>query len=344
MAIVYETITYSGATVKVAKLPKNNNVFIQGSVDGNRYDQPYSATTASGFSDKSLLADGYTEVLAGNGGIFYQYGGQYYAEGLEVIQGGINNQDFNMSCVSGFNDCMAIGFLKNNGGLVFDKQKHLMNNINQYYAALTFAFGIMKDGAKNEWGKTEHSSQYNCISGRTILGQNDDYIFALSISGITGKSGLYGKQLFTLCQSLGMSDAGCFDGGGSVWLRVNGAYKSSTSRSVKNAWMIFTKNKAVDVDEEERESESDGMFYLKVSKGTYKKNGKSAIPTRETASSKYDTNYPLYLNEVFGVVGDPVDYNGQPTYQIGTGSMKGRWILLEETDMKSGYFIPVIKS
>lgn len=241
MTATYETITYLGATVKVAKLQKNNNVLIQGSVDGNRYDKQYSVTTASGFSDKSLLADGYTEALAGNGGIFYQYGGQYYAEGLEVVQGSINNQDFNMSCVSGFNDCMAIGFLKNNGGLVFDKQKHLMNNINQYYAALTFAFGIMKDGTKNEWGKTEHSSQYNCISGRTILGQNDDYIFALSISGITGKSGLYGKQLFTLCQSLGMSDAGCFDGGGSVWLRVNGAYKSSTSRAVKNAWMIFCK-------------------------------------------------------------------------------------------------------
>lgn len=341
MSVICSTMSYSGATVKVAKLLKNNNVIIQGSADGNRYDQPYSATTASGFSDKLLIADGYTEVLAGNGGIFYQYDNQYYAEGLEVIQGGINNQDFNMSCVSQFNNCMAIGFLKN-GGMVFDKQINLINNINQYYSALTFAFGIMKDGQKAEWGKTEHSSQYSCISGRTILGQNDDYIFALSISGTTGKTGLKGNQLFALCQKLGMLDAGCFDGGGSVWLRVNGSYKNSTSRSVKNAWMIFTK-KAKN-DEKLTESERDGMFYLKVSKGTYKKNGKSAIPTRATSSSKYDTCYPLYQGEVFGVVGDPVDYKGQPTYQIGTGSMKGRWVLLEEDDMKSGYFIPVVKS
>lgn len=241
MTVINETINYLGAVVKIAKLPKQN-IIIQGSVDGNRYDKPYSVAKSSGFSDKSLLADGYIEVIAGNGGIFYQYDKQYYADGIEVVQGGVNNQDFNMACVSKFNECMSIGFLKN-GGMVFDRQINLMNNINQYYSALTFAFGIMKDGKKVEWGKTEHASQYNCISGRTVLGQNDDYIFALSISGTTGKTGLKGNQLFTLCQELGMLDAGCFDGGGSVWLRANGKYLNNTDRAVKNSWLIFCKEK-----------------------------------------------------------------------------------------------------
>lgn len=339
MGVIYSTMTYCGSTVKVAKIKKSENM-IRGSVDGNRFGTSGDVAKSTGFSDKALVSEGYTEVFAGNGGIFYTYGGDAYAEGIEISRG-TNNQDFSMSCVADFNEVMAVGFSKD-GGIVFAKQKDIVANHWGYYGAVTFAFGIMKNGVKAEWGKSEHSSQYKCISGRTILGQNNDYIFGVSIAGTTGKTGLYGSQLFELCQTLGMTDAGCFDGGGSVWLRVNGAYKNSTSRAVKNAWMIFTKK--AENDEASTESERDGMFYLKVSKGTYKKNGKSAIPTRATSSSKYDTSYPLYQGEVFGVVGDPADYNGQPTYQIGTGNMKGRWVLLEEDDMKSGYFIPVVKS
>lgn len=238
MTVKYTEISYCGAKVKVAKVPKKGFI-IHGSVDGNRYDKPYASTVPSGFSDKSLLASGYTEEIAGNGSIFYYYNIQCFAEGLEVVQGGVNNQDFNMSCVSNFNEHMAIGFLKN-GGLVFDKQINLIHNISKYYSAITFCFGIMKDGKKAEWGK-EKAEEYSIISGRTILGQNDDYVFALSVVGTSGKSGLYGHQLFALCQELGMLDAGCFDGGGSTWLRVNGEYKDNSDRKVKNAWMIFSK-------------------------------------------------------------------------------------------------------
>lgn len=41
------------------------------SVDGNKYGTAYDITSASGFGDEKLIADGWEEVLAVNGGLFY---------------------------------------------------------------------------------------------------------------------------------------------------------------------------------------------------------------------------------------------------------------------------------
>lgn len=238
--VTHEEITFNDVTVHVAKLSKNG-VKIQGSVDGNQYGQDYDVTTPGGFFDKGLIEDGYIEAFAGNGSIFYEYEGAYFAEGVEIVQGGVNNQDFGMSCVSDYNNAMAVGFLWDGSGIVFDRQSNITENYWNYYSAITGAFGIMKDGTSVNWGQSEHSSQYAAISGRTILGQNDDYIFHVAFAGTTGTSGLYGNQLYSLCNQLGMKDACCFDGGGSVWQRIEGEYTLTTTRKVKNAFMIFYK-------------------------------------------------------------------------------------------------------
>ena len=337
--VIKTTMKYCGVTVKVTKLKKAGNI-IRGSVDGNKYGMPYDKTIPQGFSDKALKDDGFTEGLAGNGGIFYPYENDTYAEGIEISKG-INNQDFGMSCVSNFNECMAVGFPKS-GGLVFAKQKEIMNRAAEMYGALTFAFGIMKDGQKCEWGKDEHAAQYNCISGRNILGQNDEYIFQVAFSGTTGKSGLYGYQLFALCDDLGMKDAGCWDGGGSVFKRVLGDYLINTTRKVKNAWMIFFKKadtsepskEAETVPETDKSTDSDISFRtVKCVKGTL--NNGTEYPTRATIDSDWDRNkYKIKVGDRL-IFDDVKPINGKPDcyFQIVGGDrpdLMGRWFAYDK--------------
>ena len=123
MSATYSTMTYGGQTVHIAKIKKSN---IRGSVDGNKYGTSYDKTVPSGFSDKSLIQDGYKEAIAINGSLFYSYETDTYAEGVEKSRG-VNNQDFYMSCVSDFNEVMALG-CGYDGSFVFDKQKNIIAN------------------------------------------------------------------------------------------------------------------------------------------------------------------------------------------------------------------------
>lgn len=332
---IYSTITYLGYTVKIAKIAKAGNI-IRGSVDGNKYGTNYDKTIPQGFSDKDLIAQGFTEEFAGNGSIFYMWDNDCYAEGIEVSKG-VNNQDFGMSCVKDFTDVLAVGFPKS-GGIVFDKQRIIISNIGEYYGALTFAFGIMKDGEQAYWGRYEHSSQFKTVSGRTILGQNDDYIIAASIAGTTGKSGLTGSKLYGLCKELGMTDAGCFDGGGSVWLRVDGDYVNYTSRKVKNAWLIFSKpvdtvteTKPVEKTEKPTELTANGLRF-KVHSGAYGTK-KEKIATRSTATAKYSTAKPLIVGDVF-TIDEMVSVGKNYVGRMADGRQAGRWVLLDPVCIK----------
>ena len=330
MSAIYSTMTYGGQTIKVAKVKKEN---IRGSVDGNKYGMPYDKTIPQGFSDK---IEGYTEAIACNGGTFYSYETDTYAEGIEISKG-VNNQDFSMSCVSEFNECMAVGFPKS-GGILFAKQRDIMNRASEMYGAVTFAFAIMKDGQKCNWGNPTSDPQYNCVSGRTILGQDTTHIYVLSIAGTTGKTGLRGNQLFGLCEHLKLTDAGCFDGGGSVWMRVNGEYKNTTTRKVKNAVIIFDKN-ASGSDSKPSQSDSGEVkvfecnVTFKVVHGAYG-SPKVKVATRPTATGKYDTTKPVYVDDIFTVTKMASVPNCE--YYIGymeNGTQAGRWILLDPTDI-----------
>ena len=108
----------------------------------------------------------------------------------------------------------------------------------------------MKDGEKCEWGRDIYKDQYNAISGRTIIGTDEQGNYmSYSIKGETGKSGLRGEELFDLCKSLGFYNAICFDGGGSVFRRHMGEYDISTTRKVKNCVLLYRRDISKKLDE-----------------------------------------------------------------------------------------------
>lgn len=220
------------------KIERDPEYEYQWSLDGNRYGDKYDITVEQGFGDEKLKADGWEEVLAVNGSLFYTYDGKHYALGVEKSRG-VNNQELDMSCVTDNNEVMAIG-MNYYGGLDFKKTKDICNDLDLYYGAVTGEFGVMKDGEKAEWGKEVFAEQYNAISGRTIIGTDKDGNFlSYSIKGETGKSGLKGNELYDLCKSLGFWNAICFDGGGSVFRRINKEYDISTTRKVKNCVLLY---------------------------------------------------------------------------------------------------------
>ena len=89
------------------------------------------------------------------------------------------------------------------------------------------------------------NSQWNAISGRTIIGEDKDgNILSYSFAGETGKSGLTGKEVQAKCVELGFVNAIMFDGGGSVFRQYEGKYDISTGRKVKNALLLYRKKKA----------------------------------------------------------------------------------------------------
>lgn len=241
---------------QVIRIPIEDEYEYRWSVDGNRYGLPYDKTIPAGFGDTALEADGWEEVVATNGSTFYTWDGATYAEGLEKSRG-VNNQDLSMSCVSTFRDTMALG-MGYNGALIFDLQRNIETNLDLCYGAVTGAFGIMMDGVRNEAGKElsgKRNSIYETISGRTIIGYdavNNAYVIEC-IQGETGKSGAYGKDLYSECKLQGMTDAICFDGGGSVFMRYKGAYVFNTSRKVKNALILYRRKKSTPTPEPDPE-------------------------------------------------------------------------------------------
>lgn len=237
------TKTYKGLSIKVGRLAKKDLV-IKGSVDSNKPGIAYDKTVPAGFSDKDLLAQGYKEAFGTNGSTFYTYDGATYAEGLDISKGVINN-DFGMNTVTSFPNCMAVGFYKD-GGMIFDIQSKVQAVASQLYGAVTGAFGIMKDGVKNEAGSEYNRGYcYTNKSGRSILAESDDYVYSIAFYGVTGESGLFGYELYDLVKAIdaNMLNAICFDGGGSVFQRIDGEYTITTSRLVKNGVMVFYKEK-----------------------------------------------------------------------------------------------------
>lgn len=236
-------VKYTAATEDkhLVKIIKDSAYDYQWSIDGNQYGDKYDVTIMAGFGDRAMEAEGWEEVLATNGGLFYTYENAHYANGLEKSRG-INNQDVGMSAVSSYNNAMAIGCLYGDG-LVFAKQSYIVEHLDSYYGAIT-GMGIMLSGKEVDYGHSEFKSQWNSISGRTIIGEDEDgNPMSYSIAGTTGSSGLYGKDLYSLCKSLGFYNAILLDGGGSVWRRVNGKVDISTSRKVKNAVLLYRRKK-----------------------------------------------------------------------------------------------------
>lgn len=123
-----------------------------------------------------------------------------------------------------------------------------MQNLNNYYGAITGAYGIIKDGKVNTAGAEQEYERNNLFtqkSGRTIWGFDkvrNQYVI-ISIPGATGKTGYTGQEIIDYCLEQGLTDAICLDGGGSRWLRVFGKNTVTTTRPVKNSVLLYRKPK-----------------------------------------------------------------------------------------------------
>lgn len=225
------------------KILKDKNFDYKWSVDGNRYGDKYDTTIQTGFADLELEKQGWERTLKVNGGLFYEYEGKHYANGLEKSRG-VNNQDVSMSAVSDYNKCMAIACV--NDELYFASQEWIIKNkLDVAYGAIT-GMGLILAGQARDDMHGEFNKQWNCISGRTVIGEDKEGNFmSYSFPGVTGQSGLTGKQVQSKCLELGFYNAIMFDGGGSVFREYLGKYDISTTRKVKNALILYRKKKAV---------------------------------------------------------------------------------------------------
>ena len=234
------TIQFNGYTVYVGKVSKEADM--RASLIGNTPGTTGDKTSSQYFSDKLLINKGYKEATAQNASTFYSWNGATYAEGLEIVQG-VNHQNFDMTAVSKFNTAMAVGF-PYTGGMWFGPQSEIIANYKQFYGAVTSGFGIIYGGKKNFMGSSlPRNGIFTTVSGRSILAEDDYNWYSICVYGVTGSSGLTGTQLYDLCIKISpnMTNAMCFDGGGSVFQRVNGNFNINTTRLVKNAVLMYVK-------------------------------------------------------------------------------------------------------
>lgn len=215
-------IDYLGQKVHVYKMAG------KGTIVGDPYGSPTAAQHPSKFNDDL----GYKRITI-NGGIFYRYDETYYANGIEVSKGKINQ-----AWDTGYDDVYGVG-ITYDFKPVFAKQRDLKNM--SLRSAITANFGIMINGTKVISPK--YVADYSSISGRTILGHNGTEWITISFAGVTGKTGLAGSQLYNLCKQVGCINAVCLDGGGSVYLKVDDITVLNTTRIVKNVFMLYTEQK-----------------------------------------------------------------------------------------------------
>lgn len=224
------------------------------SVDGNKYGDKYDITSENYFADTKLEEEGYELVLKVNGSLFYTFENAHFAIGLEKSRG-VNNQDVSMSCVSNYDNCMSIACVGDE--LVFASQKWIINNkLEQCYGAIT-GMGLILGGKKRDDMHKGFESQWNTKSGRTVIGEDANGTpMSYSIEGETGKSGLTASQLQDKCLELGFHNAILLDGGGSTFRWVNGRYDISSSRKVKNALLLYRKQKNATNEDEKLKYEA----------------------------------------------------------------------------------------
>ena len=249
-----------GENLSLIKIKKEEGYEYKWSVDGNKYGDQYDITTYKGFTDDELAKDGWELVLKVNGSLFYTYENKHYACGLEKSRG-VNNQELEMSAVTDYNACMAIAGVGED--LYFGSQGWIIGNVlNKAYCAIT-GLGLLLSGSKRNDLHKGFEAQWNQISGRTVIGEDEKGNFlSYSFAGETGKSGMTCSQLQDECLRLGFVNAICLDGGGSVFRQYRNSqdqlvYDITTSRKVKNALLLYRRKKeaAPQIDWEKKYNE-----------------------------------------------------------------------------------------
>ena len=231
----YRTLTYGGIQVSVIEAKDDVTQDVQLSVMADKFGSPKKL--ASEFHDSELEQQGYTRVAVVNGGLFFTEGNTTFAEGIEKAYGIVNELDD-----PNLDTCLALATL--NGNPYIATQSYIKTNKDKFRGFITGAFGLINNGLTDNRGKVQRAQQFNSKSGRTIIGKKPDGTIVLaSFYGITGQSGMTGTQTTALAKYLGMNNAVCMDGGGSVSMVYQDAWKVKTSRTIKNAVGLYAKEK-----------------------------------------------------------------------------------------------------
>lgn len=233
----YYTTSYGGRTIHIVKGTPDDNHYIQISLVAEKYDTADPIKLASDFGDGYLESSGWARVATINGGIF----NAPYAEGIETSQWNIHENEGDL----GLDNVIAIGHDgSDNSNFTLTTQAAMKAMAGSFRGNITAAFGLIKDGA-NYQGNTSAQGAYSSVSGRSIIGIGwDGAYYFIATPGITGTSGLTGSQCLDLVKNvLGLKDAVALDGGGSVSLIYEYGWKVSTTRQVKNVFIMYAKQK-----------------------------------------------------------------------------------------------------
>ena len=160
-----------------------------------------------------------------------------YAGGLEKAYNAIN-QGSDASLL----DVMSLGHTGTvNNALTIDTEANIAASLGSYRGALVGTFGLLRNGVVDQ-GNTSKQGEYTIVSGRSIIGNKSDGTFVFAcLAGVSGSTGITGAQAVTLAQNLGLYNALCLDGGGSVGLVYDDNWKVQSVRLVKNALAIYVK-------------------------------------------------------------------------------------------------------
>lgn len=228
--------------MSLIKITKSESKIYKWSVDGNKYGTDYDHTVSYGFADENLIKEGYKEILAINGSLFYEYNNAFFACGVEKSRG-INNQELEMECVTKYNGCMSVACIGED--LLFCSQKWLIENkIDECYGAITGLGLVMAGKVRNDLHKG-FENQWSAKARRNVIGEdiNGNILSYIEDTPITGAA------LAEKVKGLGFYNALCVDGGGSIFRRYNDTYTHNTSRKVKNALILYVKDKEEDYKE-----------------------------------------------------------------------------------------------
>lgn len=232
------TIWHKGYKVEVVEAKSDHNHQAQISVLGIK---DFKKDYFKNFKDQPLLDDGWKELAKVNAGLFFSEGNYNFTNGIvkskyEVIE----NDDFKWDNVMGLYHEQGVPYIVN--------QAYMRQRINQanIRGMVVGAFGLINNGAfDNKGGRAgdPNRSLYLARSGRTIVGKKADgtIVFA-SFKGVTGKTGLTGYETYLLAKNvLGLRNAICMDGGGSVFMSHSGKTVIDSSRQGTTALAIYYK-------------------------------------------------------------------------------------------------------
>lgn len=230
------TITFDGYRVHISESKEDATHDIKLSILANRYG-PDADQRAITFKDENLEAQGYKLFAMVNAGLFFTVNGETFTEGIEKAEGILHESDD-----AGLDNVLGLGL--NENMLYVYSQKVLKERADEFYGMITSAFGLVNNGWTDTRGKVQHKAIYNSKSGRTIIGKKSDgTTVTASLAGVTGRSGITGARTVTLAKQLGLRNAVCMDGGGSVFCIIDGVIHINTSRLLKSMFAVYYKVK-----------------------------------------------------------------------------------------------------